>query len=72
MSKKNKVAARREAHERLLERERQQKAKKEAKKAALLKEQQEKAKKSEVMGRARAAAAKKISSKKLSRAVSIT
>ena len=31
MSKKNKVAARREAHERLLERERQQKAKKEAK-----------------------------------------
>ena len=31
MSKKNKLAARREAHERLLERERQQKAKKEAK-----------------------------------------
>ena len=31
MAKKNKVAARREAHERLLERERQQKAKKEAK-----------------------------------------
>ena len=31
MSKKNTLAARREAHERLLERERQQKAKKEAK-----------------------------------------
>ena len=31
MSKKNALAARREAHERLLERERQQKAKKEAK-----------------------------------------
>ena len=32
MSKKNRLAARREAHERVLERERQQKAKKEAKK----------------------------------------